>query len=238
MNTPTNGNSTGRETRYGLLVSSQTLVREGLKNLVSSVDSDIVVLDASSLSGLLAKLDGIGRVALIIVDAPMIKADRVVGIGPLRAKFPDARLIFLGDSNEPRDVLGTVELGADGYIPSSLDYESASDALRFIMSCKDCVSLILDADDLTARPRTIGSGDTLVTADPTTTSGDPSQPLTPRELSVLSLLAKGHTNDQIARDLKIRSSTAKVHLLNLRRKLGAANRTEAVVIAQRQGMNL
>ena len=219
-------------------MSSQTLVREGLKNLVSSVDTDIVILDASSLSGLLAKLDGIENVALIIVDAPMIKADQVVGIGPLRAKYPDARLIFLGDSNEPRDVLGAVELGADGYIPSSLNYESAANALRFMMSCKDCVSLILVASAHTARSRKIGSGDAPVSADPSITSGDSSQPLTPRELSVLSLLAKGHTNDQIAHDLRIRPSTAKVHLLNLRRKLGAANRTEAVVIAQRQGMNL
>ena len=228
----------GRESRYGLLVSSQMLIREGLKNLIATVDTDIVVVDAASVSGLLAKLDGIENVALIILEAPRVEADRVVGIGPLRAKFPDARLIFFGDSNEPRDVLGTVEFGADGYIPSSLDYESAAKALRFMMSCKDCVSLILFANAHTARSRTTSTGNGTLLADRTIFTGDPSQPLTPRELSVLSLLAKGHTNNQIAHDLKIRPSTAKAHLLNLRRKLGAANRTEAVFIAQRQGMSL
>jgi DNA-binding NarL/FixJ family response regulator len=60
--------------------------------------------------------------------------------------------------------------------------------------------------------------------------------LTPRELAVLELLAKGHTNREIATALYISPSTAGVHVSNILRKLGAKRRVDAAGIAHRLGL--
>ena len=60
--------------------------------------------------------------------------------------------------------------------------------------------------------------------------------LTPRELEVLTLLAQGRSNGEIAAALSIAPRTAKVHVQNILSKLGATNRTEAVSVAVRQGL--
>ena len=64
-------------------------------------------------------------------------------------------------------------------------------------------------------------------------AADPGSGLTARELEVLALLSDGRTNREIARTLFISDKTASVHVSNLLRKLGAANRAEAAAIAQR-----
>jgi DNA-binding NarL/FixJ family response regulator len=60
------------------------------------------------------------------------------------------------------------------------------------------------------------------------------EPLTPRELEVLTLLGQGRSNSEIANALTIAPRTVKVHVQNILNKLGAGNRTEAVSIAVRQ----
>jgi DNA-binding CsgD family transcriptional regulator len=70
----------------------------------------------------------------------------------------------------------------------------------------------------------------------TTTPGSSSHDLTPRELEVLALLARGLTNGQIGKQLYISTKTVSVHVSNLLAKLGAAGRTEAAAIARRRGI--
>jgi len=61
-------------------------------------------------------------------------------------------------------------------------------------------------------------------------------PLTDRELEILQLVAEGHTNGRIARELWVTEQTVKFHLSNTYRKLGVANRTEAAAVAVRDGL--
>lgn len=60
-------------------------------------------------------------------------------------------------------------------------------------------------------------------------------PLTPRELEVLRVLARGSTNAQIARELNVTEDTVKFHVHNIFRKLAVVSRTEATLVAIRQG---
>jgi DNA-binding NarL/FixJ family response regulator len=62
------------------------------------------------------------------------------------------------------------------------------------------------------------------------------QALSPRELEVLALVARGTSNKLIARDLRISETTVKTHLLHIFTKLGVDDRTAAVTLAMRRGM--
>jgi len=89
----------------------------------------------------------------------------------------------------------------------------------------------------------MGSGwDVMGTEDPTNNDAAPEHdeeptpcPLTSRELEVLRVLARGATNAQIARELNVTEDTVKFHIRNIFRKLGVASRTEAALVAIRQG---
>jgi DNA-binding CsgD family transcriptional regulator len=78
--------------------------------------------------------------------------------------------------------------------------------------------------------------DALVTLAPGATRAEPNVELTPRELEVLTLLAEGASNKQIARRLGISAHTAKYHVASLMEKLDAVSRTDAVAHAARIGV--
>jgi two-component system response regulator DesR len=88
------------------------------------------------------------------------------------------------------------------------------------------------ADDVAAAIRRVGDGGTVFAATP----DGPSAPLSPRELEVLSLLASGATNREIAEELHLSPHTVKEHTGKLYRKLGVRNRAEAVQRAERLGL--
>ena len=67
-------------------------------------------------------------------------------------------------------------------------------------------------------------------------SADSRSKLTPRELQCLSLLARGHSNEGIAKEIGIKSPTVAMHLANARTKLNAASREHAVAIAVARGL--
>lgn len=80
------------------------------------------------------------------------------------------------------------------------------------------------------------SADAFILAASRPTPEDATEPLTPRELDVLHVLAEGLPNKAIARRLNISDQTVKFHLASICGKLGAQNRTDAVRLAMRRGL--
>ncbi len=114
-------------------------------------------------------------------------------------------------------VKALLQLGVSGFIPKSDTTQVMLQAVRLVLAGGTYVPPRLMADSgsqPTAAPGRVAS-------------------LSPRQQDVLRLLAEGKPNKLIARDLDISEATVKVHLLAVFRALGARNRTEAVVIAQR-----
>jgi DNA-binding CsgD family transcriptional regulator/tetratricopeptide (TPR) repeat protein len=95
--------------------------------------------------------------------------------------------------------------------------------------------LMAKIDDLAGRARLVTEATS--PPDPQPRGGAPPDPfgLTPRELNVLALLARGKTNGQIGKDLYISTKTASTHVSNIIRKLGVTNRVEAATLATRHG---
>lgn len=111
-----------------------------------------------------------------------------------------------------------LEAGAAGFVPKSLPAKSLVNAVRFMAMGEQYAPI----DFMTA-----------VTEAPQNPLADK---LTERELQVLKGLTEGKSNKEIARDLEIQEPTVKLHMKTLYRKLGAANRTQAALIAREAGL--
>jgi DNA-binding NarL/FixJ family response regulator len=101
----------------------------------------------------------------------------------------------------------------------------------------ECIGIVGEAATLGAARALHAEADAYLVAAPETSHGEPLvEPLTPRELQVLALVADGLANKGIARSLGVSDETVKFHLGSVFGKLGASNRTDAVRQALRRGL--
>jgi DNA-binding NarL/FixJ family response regulator len=145
------------------------------------------------------------------VDDPSVRSQ----IAELRRLGPQTPLVLISDHAERGEMLAAFRSGAQGFFPSGLDPDVALQAIPLILAGGTFFPPeMLDGPGRgTATGRVKGQGPTL----------------TPRQIDVLSLLREGKSNKMIARDLAMCESTVKVHVRQIMRKLGAANRTQAAL---------
>jgi DNA-binding NarL/FixJ family response regulator len=206
------------------LIDPMALTRGPIGELLSRAFPGSALVTASTCEELL-ETGEIRRPNLVVVyirSAGLTNTWARSALELLRARLPEASVVVLSDKNDLDDVNQALTHGARGYIPSCVECEIAFAALRFISAGGVFVpaaalrSTAAKPDDQDERQRRPGGLD-----------------LTPRELSVLELLREGKPNKLIARQLDMQESTVKVHVRNILRKLGAANRTHAVFVANR-----
>jgi DNA-binding NarL/FixJ family response regulator len=134
----------------------------------------------------------------------------------------------LSDRDEASDVVAAIKAGAKGFISTRIDPHVMFRALKFIAcggvffppeALLDCATAELENED-------DGGADTLLC------QAAAGGMLTSRQTDVLHLLRSGQSNKYIARELNMRESTVKVHVRQIMRKLGAANRTQAALFAR------
>ena len=197
-----------------LLVDDQAVVRAGIRMLLESQADVTVVAEASSPEDALSVvLDRDPDV--IVTDLSM---DGIRGASVVEAfvdRFPDAPILVLSMVDSPADVRRALEAGAKGYL---LKGAAAAEL-------PDAISRILDGESYVPPSLSVllgghGSG--------AATFPDPAAALTEREREVLSLLAIGHTNPEIAALLSLSPRTVESHRANLQRKLGVRSRAELV----------
>ena len=123
---------------------------------------------------------------------------------------------------------------------------SPSDRARVRAELNGSIDVVAEFASLAAAQRSDADADAIMIAESRGRSGTPrddhdddglvEEPLTPREIQVLELLAEGLPNKAIAERLRISDQTAKFHVSSISGKLGAANRTDAVRRAVRRGL--
>ncbi|MFQ5959114.1 MAG: response regulator [Alphaproteobacteria bacterium] len=211
-----------------LLAADHRLVRDGLKLFVVRLASEVDVVEASTFDEALSQATGAEKLDLIILDLAMPGMNGLAGLEVMRARFPGVPVVILSGTLHRSEVINALDRGAHGYIPKTLSGESMLNALQLVVSGEKYVPSVICSDT--------GAGPTPAPGNGVAFSGDsPLQRLTPRERDVLGLLTKGYSNKEIARDLELQEVTVKVHLKGVFRKLGAANRTQAVKIAMQLG---
>jgi DNA-binding NarL/FixJ family response regulator len=204
-----------------LLVDDHTVVRAGLRMLLES-DGDFEVVDeAGDIADAVFKVRR-HHPDMILLDVRLPDGDGVEAIGRLRAEAPDCQVLILSMEDDPHHVRQAFANGANGYI---LKEAAEADLLQAVHE--------IAAGGRYLHPEL---GARVMQADMVEREKAQSDPLSEREHEVLRLLARGHTNQEIAKMLFISVRTAETHRAHIMQKLRLRSRAELVSYALDNGM--
>lgn len=197
-----------------LSVDDHPLFRDGLAALLATHADLVLAGEAGNGIEAIERYRAL-RPGVVLMDLSMPVMGGVEATGQILALDPHARIIALTTYAGDADIHRALEAGACGYL--------LKDTLR---------GTVVDAI------RTVARGGRVIPPDVagTLAAHTPRNDLTPRELEVLTLLARGLQNSAIAEALVRTEATVKVHIHHILAKLGAKDRTDAVVIALRRGI--
>ncbi len=223
-----------------LLADDHPIVREGLRAVLETQsDFEVIGTPEQAASGDEAlRLSLEMQPDILLLDLEMPVMDGVETIRRLRqqmrlntSKGDGMRpriIVFTAFDNDER-IIAALEAGANGYLLKGAPREDIFNAIRVTMQGGSLLQPVIASKLL----RHVGQH----TSSSTVTPQSPSyESLTERELEVLSLLAQGMPNKEIAAHLTISERTAKFHVSSIMGKLGATNRTEAVSLAAQKGL--
>ena len=197
-----------------LIVDDHPVVRFGLSTMLSS-EARIVVTGMSGSAR--EALEAIAKEPpdVVLMDLRMPELEGSQAISEIKRAQPSVRILVLTNYESEEDILGALRAGATGYLLKNTPQEEIVKGIEMVFENRRFI------------PQTIT--DRLLE-----TLGR--EELTIRELEVLTLVAKGLTNKEIAQALFISDKTARNHVTSCLVKLNANDRTEAVTTAIRRGV--
>ena len=210
-----------------LVADDHKLVRDGLKPFLDQLEPGAEILDAATLGEAMAAAEKASSLGLVLLDLMMPGMDGLKGLEQLKARCPGVPVVIVSGYSTRDHVMAAVQSGAAGFIPKTIAGSAMVNALRLVLSGETYLpssSFFEEASGLAPMPPTMRSG-----------TPPPFDKLSRREAEILALLVEGRTNKEIAIVLSLQEITIKVHLRNVYRKIGAANRAQAVRIALQSG---
>lgn len=194
-----------------LLADDHKIVRYGIKLMLQSQAGINVVDEAGNGLEVLNKLE-VNIVDLVIMDINMPEMDGIKATKEIREKYPETKVLALSMSNDELHIRQMIQAGASGYIMKSAGRSELKSAITSIMEGKHYFS-----DEATQS----------IMMDLVKGKNKSKTPeivhITDRELEILELIVKEHTNQEIAKKLFISSRTVDAHRRNLLQKTGARN---------------
>ncbi|MGY0798437.1 response regulator transcription factor [Lysobacter sp. A286] len=202
-----------------LIADDHPLFRAALRGAAVDAVEDISVHEAESLDGVLAVLEAQSDVDLVLLDLHMPGNHGLAGLAAIRAQYPGVAVVVVSANDDPRVVRRALDHGAAGYLPKSSGLDELRDAIRAVLGCEQWLPPSLRA----AVSRTQSSRDDADLAARLAS-------LSPQQFRVLTLVAQGLLNKQIADRLDVQERTVKAHLSAIFERLGVRNRTQAGVV--------
>lgn len=207
-----------------LLIDDHALFRFGLQELLERRGIQVVAAVGDTAMGLRRVAETLPDVVLL--DMRMPQLDGLEMLRRLRAAHPAMPIAMLTTSAEERDVIESLQSGAQGYLLKDMEPDALISALSEIVQGRTVV-----APELAIVLAKAVQGDA-AGAEAESRIAD----LTPREHEILCHLAEGQSNKAIARRLNISDGTVKLHVKAILRKLDVHSRVEAAVIAVERGL--
>jgi DNA-binding NarL/FixJ family response regulator len=197
-----------------LTVDDHPLLREGIAVLIDT-QSDIQLIGEASNGREALEQFRKHRPDITLMDLQMPEMSGIDAISTIRGEFPDARIIVLTTHAGDFHVSRALKAGARAYLLKSLMREDLLETIRAVHAGQKRLSAEIAAE----------------IAEHATDDA-----LTPREIDVLRLIAKGNANKEIAGQLSLKEETVKVHVKNILGKLGVHDRTHAVTVGLKRGI--
>ena len=213
-----------------LIVDDHALFRHGLSLTLAELFDGASISEAGSADEAIELVAGENsRFDLVLVDLVMPGMNGLEGIRLLREHLGDAPVVVVSSSEDLSDIRSALDRGARGYVLKSSAAEVLGHALPLILAGEVFVPAIaLSGGGMLA------SGSTEM-RDSENHVNQTERAMTPRQTEVLTLLAQGLSNKEIARSLEMPESTVKVHVKAILQKLGVKNRTQAAIAGIQQG---
>ncbi len=220
-----------------LVVDDQALVREGLTTLLEA---------AAELEPVGAARDGAEAVALcagqrpdvVLMDLRMPNMDGVQATRLIRERHPEVEVVVLTTHADEASILDALNAGARGYLTKDAGIAEIARAIQAAAAHQTLLDPIV-------HQQLIASATGHAMASPGSVAGESSRPtlpatlpdeLTPREAEVLSLIARGLSNREIASELFVSEATVKTHINHVFSKIDARDRAQAVHYAYTHGL--
>ncbi len=196
-----------------LLVDDHMAIRMGLMTAITdALDMEVVADAEDGAEGIEAYR--LHRPDVVILDLRMQGMSGVDTIRALRREFGAVRILIYSNYARGEEVYQAINAGAAGFVVKEMDLDLLLDAIRTVYSGEQYI------------PQQVAAriGERMLAK------------LSPREMEVLALLAKGLSNKEIAARLGLVVGTVKIHVANIFSKLGVCDRTQALVAAVKRGI--
>ncbi len=215
-----------------LLVEDHELYRMGLSMLLSKAEEINLVAEAAD------GLEGVKKARelspqVILMDIGLPNMDGIEATQRIKEFLPETKILIFTSRDSEHDIFESFKAGADGYIMKGASPEQTISAIKAVY---EGVGWIDPAIAKVVFSNLGVSRETSNTSTEVLKKDKNSYGLTERELDVLSLMVDGLTNPQIADKLVITRATAKAHVHSILQKLCATSRTQATVMAMKEGL--
>jgi DNA-binding NarL/FixJ family response regulator len=216
-----------------IIIDEQPLFRQGICYTLEQM-GDCAILGTCTDAAEVLELVRTGNPDVAIIDAGLTATDALEIARQMRHLAPRMAIIILTPSEDEERLFQAIKVGAAAYYARNITPEELTDAVRRVSRGEYLIN-----DDVLSKPqlasRVLKSFRELAVEEEDTATKDLYSPLSGREVEILDYIARGNSNKEIAKSLKISDQTVKNHITSILKKLSVNDRTAAVVHALRHG---
>ncbi len=216
-----------------LVADDHELFLKGLEMILQDFNAEVEIIKAKDYNEVFAAISAHKDLNLILTDLAMPGARWLDALQTIHQEMPETPIIILSAVFDREIVQKTIELGAAGYIPKTSSNAVILSAVNLVLSGGVYIPAELLQDVSQSEFNLLKQLETLPENQDVR---EKIKILSPRQIDVLKLIAKGKANKQIAYDLGLTEGTVKLHVTAILKLLNVYNRTGAVAAATHLGL--
>lgn len=199
-----------------LIADDHPLFRSALQHVIGQIIPGASLHEAANVAELQQQVDEHRDVKLLLLDLHIPGAHGYSALSWFTGHYPGTPVLMISANSHPETVRRALDHGAAGFLSKSASMETMASCIEQVMAGQRGLHPELDATASGASLQSLDVADALAS-------------LTPQQFRVVSMLAEGLLNKQIAYELDVKEATIKAHMTEIFRKLGVHSRTQAVL---------